>query len=99
MRSTYAARRDADAAGQDLLDRRLAACVHVTTVEARFPWEGSVEEADEWLLEARVPAAHVEAAMAHVETAHPYDVPLVEAVSVRVSAAYGAWMASVTGAS
>jgi len=89
------ARRLAD----ELVQRRLAACVQVTgPMTSVYRWRDGVEQATEWLLTAKT----TEAAWPELERAvaelHPYETP--ELVATRVehaSAAYAAWVDGAVG--
>jgi len=79
-----------------LLDGRLAACVQVLgPMTSRYWWQGAREEATEWLLLAKTSDDRLDAAVAAVRSAHPYDVPEVLATPVvGGDAEYLAWVAS-----
>lgn len=92
LRSTYANQGDAQAAGRRLIDRRVAACVHVHAIWSAYRWKGKVEQEQEWLLEARTPLAARDACWAAMLDGHPYDNPLVEVVAqTQVPARYAKW--------
>ncbi len=66
-----------------LVDRRLAACVHlVPGLRSVYRWRGRVEEARETLLVIKTAAPRLQALLATVEELHPYDVP--EAIALPV---------------
>ena len=97
LRSTYGSRGNAQAAAQRLIERRLAACVHVSPLWATYRWEGKVAQGDEWLLEARCLGVDVDAVWADLLDGHPFDTPLVEVVGEStVPARYAAWAKRVT---
>ncbi|MFO7534973.1 MAG: divalent-cation tolerance protein CutA [Kiritimatiellia bacterium] len=69
---------DEEAAGhitQVLLESRLAACVQASTVQSSFWWNGQIQQTEEIRLQAKAPADHVDAILAAIREAHPYEVP------------------------
>lgn len=75
-----------------LIEKRFAACVHVQRIDSVYEWKGAVEEAREWLVEARVPADAAEACWLRMAKDHPYDVPMVEMIDgVRLNGKYARW--------
>ncbi len=73
----------AERIAERLVDERLAACVQVAgPVTSRYRWEGSVEIAREFLLVAKTAEERVDALIAAVRDAHPYDVPEITVVPV-----------------
>jgi len=97
LRSTYGTRKDADAAGSRLIERRLAACVRVWPMESTYRWKGKLESGKEWLLEAHARPEDVDAVWDALLEGHPYDTPCVEVLApVAVPARYRAWADRVT---
>lgn len=75
-----------------LVEKRLAACVHVQALWSTYRWQGKLEAGTEWLLEAKLLPDGVDAAWAMLLDRHPYSNPCVEVVPpVVVPARYGAW--------
>ena len=71
----------AHALARSLGDARLAACVAVQAPQvAYYRWEGAVERADEVSLVVKTWADRLEALVAHVVAAHPYELPEIVAV-------------------
>lgn len=92
LRSTYGSRDDARAAAARLIERRVAACVHVHPIWSTYRWQGDVEAEEEWMLEARTPSDDRDACWDALLDGHPYDEPLVEVLGESlVSASYAAW--------
>lgn len=81
-----------------LVEKRLAACVQVVgPISSTFRWEGRVQDAEEFLLLCKVPAEHIDAAIALIEELHSYDVPEVLAFEVTSgSRSYLDWVAGET---
>ena len=82
--------------GRALVERRLAACVHMRPHASIHRWRGVVEEADEVGLLIKTVAGRAEAAMACVRALHSYDVPAITLVSAACDAATAAWLHAET---
>ena len=82
-----------------LLRRRLAACVNVIPgVKSSFWWEGTIEEAEEFLLLAKTRVELLGRLEEVVRDAHPYEVPEVVALPIIASlSSYADWVRHETG--
>ena len=82
--------------GQELVERRLAACVNIVSqVESVYRWEGEVEVATEWLLIIKTTADAFDALRNAIGELHSYNVPECIALAVEDgSAAYLEWVGS-----
>ena len=92
---------DADTAlrlGRSLVDARLAACASVLPpMTSIYRWQGVIEQASEVQLVAKTTTAAQAAAIEHIRTHHPYQVPEILAVPVSDGLpAYLAWVAENT---
>lgn len=82
-----------------VVEARLAACVQIVAIRSVYAWEGSVEDASEWLLLMKTRADRYAAIEEFVAARHPYDVP--EILQVPVSgglAGYLGWVDEQTAA-
>ena len=92
--TTVESRKQAEALAEALVARRLAACVQVEAVDSWFRWEGRVERAAEFRLQAKTTADRAEAAQALIAELHAYDLPEILVTPVLGGAtAYLAWLA------
>jgi periplasmic divalent cation tolerance protein len=92
VRTALPTRAAADALAHLLVNSGVAACVHVQAVRSTYRWQGKVEDAEEWLVEARALESRVVAVREAMLADHPYEVPLVEALTVTgIPEAYLGW--------
>ena len=95
--TTFADRDTAARAGRALIDAHLAACVQlVDGLQSIYRWQGRVDEARECQLAAKTPADRVDALVAHLRAAHPYDVPEIIVLDGVAHGPYAAWLTAET---
>jgi periplasmic divalent cation tolerance protein len=77
---------------------RTAACVQIVgPITSVYRWKGEIEEATEFLLVMKTPAAGVERLTSFVRDRHPYDTPELTTIgSTFVDDRYLAWALEVT---
>ena len=82
--------------GRALVERRLAACVHLRPHSTIYRWRGQVEEASETGLLIKTVAHRAEAAMACIRAMHSYEVPAIIVVSAASDGATAIWLEAET---
>ncbi len=89
----------ADAMVESLLDSRLVACGQRTgPVRSRYRWQGSLEEAEEWLVLLKTRTELTDRVIELVVDQHPYETPEVIVVPVVGGArGYLEWIDRCTG--
>ncbi|MEO0982474.1 MAG: divalent cation tolerance protein CutA [Pseudomonadota bacterium] len=98
LKSTYEQEAPALAMAKALVERKLAACVHVSgPVISAFVWDGAPQLEPEWMLTAKTRADLFEAAAAAISEAHPYDLPCITATPMTATAAFRDWVVRETG--
>ena len=81
-----------------LVESELAACAQVgAAVWSVYRWEGAVDEADEVELVCKTSEAALEACVAALVAAHPYDLPQVVVTLAGATVRYADWVRSGTG--
>src|SRR5258705_2300363 len=84
---------------QELIERRLAACVNIVPqIESVYRWQGEVESATEWLLIIKTTADAFDKLRDAIGKLHSYDVP--ECIQLAIedgSAAYLDWITNSVG--
>ncbi len=82
----------------DLLSRRLAACVNVSSaVESHYWWEGKIQQDEEFVLVIKTREDLFPSLEEAVRRMHPYDVPEVIALPIQDgSQAYLKWIDAET---
>ncbi len=92
--TTTGSKDEARRIGRALVERQLAACVNIVPpVHSIYRWEGTIEEAEEWLLMVKTTRAAFERVREAILELHSYEVP--ECISILVddgSAGYLGWI-------
>ncbi len=85
---------------QTLVERRLAACVHVTgPVTSTYWWQSKMEVAKEWTCAAKTRKELYDAVEKAIREAHSYDEPEIVALPIiNGSRGYLDWIAAETTA-
>lgn len=87
------ARRLADTA----VERRLAACVQIETIESVYRWQGAVQHEPEWRLLFKTTEAAEPALRSFLLERHPYELPALYAIELSdPTEAFAAWVADGT---
>ena len=82
-----------------LVSERLVACAHVRgPFESWYHWDGVIESAQEWELDAVTAPGVLDACRSAIDAEHPYDTPSITWRSVSCTAQYGEWVLSSVAA-
>jgi periplasmic divalent cation tolerance protein len=97
--TTVSSEEEAKRIADDLLDRRLAACVQVVgPIVSRYRWQGELEQAEEWQCLVKTEADLYEPVETAIRAIHSYDEPEIIATPVVAgSAGYLAWVSENVG--
>jgi periplasmic divalent cation tolerance protein len=79
--TTLPERAAAEALARELLDARLAACIHIgATVQSLYHWRGEIETAAETPVAIKTRAALYDRLEQAIRARHPYELPEIVAV-------------------
>jgi len=76
----------------ELVRRRLAACVTATAVTSTYRWDGAVHRDAEVTLTIKVSSLGVDALREALVALHPYECPEVVALSVDTASSHGPYV-------
>jgi periplasmic divalent cation tolerance protein len=86
---------DARAIASALVERKLAACVQVSTIESVYAWQGAVQNDTEYRVMAKTTADRYGDVEAAILDLHTYDLPAIYALDVaEIYAPYAEWVVS-----
>jgi periplasmic divalent cation tolerance protein len=87
----------AERLARDLVQARLAACVHIESIESVYEWAGKLEHAREWRLMCKTVQGRYADLAAAIAQRHNYALPALYALPITdASPAYQAWVEAQT---
>ncbi len=94
--TTVGLKEAAEKLGQQLVERRLAACVNIVgPIRSIYRWKSKVQNEQEYLLLIKTTTAHAAELPSAFRGLHPYDLPECVVLPVeRGSDEYLAWIAA-----
>ena len=92
--TTEADQQRASELAEQLISRKLAACVSFQAIRSCYRWEGKIEHANEVQLLVKTTAPGLSALLEAIQTLHSYDNPEILHWQAQPSQAYGAWAAA-----
>jgi periplasmic divalent cation tolerance protein len=94
VQTTTDSKEAAEALVSLLIEKKLAACVQVSSpITSVFTWKGTVTKAEEWLISAKTRSDLYEKIEQAIKENHSYELPEIIAVKLeQVSTDYAKWM-------
>ncbi|MBW1750695.1 MAG: divalent-cation tolerance protein CutA [Deltaproteobacteria bacterium] len=93
--TTVANQEDADTLTRLVLEKRLAACVQITSCRSSYHWQGAIEQDDELKLVMKSFVQLYPQLEQCILDHHPYDIPEILATPVQFcNSGYLDWLAS-----
>ena len=80
--TTTDSKENADAITQQLLEKKLVACVQSTTIQSTYHWEGKITKSEEIRLQMKTKRSLFENIQTEIEYLHTYDVPEIIMVPI-----------------
>lgn len=91
--TTAGSKEEAEKIANELLARRIAACIQVTEIQSYYTWKGSVASEPELLLLVKTQASKASAVKEAILETHSYETPEVVVVPITDgSPAYLKWI-------
>ena len=94
LSTTTESREDAEKIAEDVLEKRLAACVQIIgPITSLYRWKGKMEKEREWLCVMKTRAALYDSLEKAIKGLHPYEEPEILALPVTAgSRGYLDWL-------
>ena len=78
-----------------LVERGLAACAQISSIESYYTWDGAVQDEPEFRILFKTTSARYDALERAIRELHSYELPAIHAFALEhVYAPYGAWIES-----
>jgi periplasmic divalent cation tolerance protein len=96
--TTYPSVVEAEQAGRQIVESRLAACVNILPgMISIYRWEGAVERGEEAVMIVKTRAGLAEAVRSKIKEMHSYETPAILVLPIEsVDERYFAWMLDAT---
>ena len=97
--TTVADRADATRIARAVVERGLAACAQISSIDSWYRWQGAVQNEAEFRILFKAAAGAYDAVEAAILELHPYELPAIHAIAVeRAHAPYAEWVAANSAA-
>jgi periplasmic divalent cation tolerance protein len=80
--TTVASEEDAARLARELIEARLAACVHIDAVRSVYRWQGKLHDEPEWRLSIKTTAARYAELELFIKTRHTYETPEIVRIEI-----------------
>ena len=91
--TTVADRADAERLARAMVERGLAACAQVSSIDSVYVWKGRLCQEPELRVLFKTVAARWDALSAAIREMHPYELPALHAFALEpIDPAYAAWV-------
>ena len=71
-----------------------AACIHHSSTQSTYKWEGVIESTSEWRLQLKVSESYFDKVLTALRETHPYEVPQIIHWVVESTQEYADWVDS-----
>ena len=95
--STYPDQKSVLNTANELVKKRLAACVNFLKISSIYSWKGKIENTDEFLALFKTTQKNKVALKKAIQKMHPYDVPEIAEIDIRsINQSYLKWLIEST---
>jgi periplasmic divalent cation tolerance protein len=86
---------EAETLGKQAVESRMAACANIMPMTSLYPWEGTLQREQEWILVLKTIPSRAATLQSFIEAHHTYSVPCILHWNVHVNETYGQWVHSM----
>ena len=95
--STFPDKKTITSIANQLVKKKLAACVNITKISSVYSWKGKIENQSEYLALFKTTKKNLQALKKELEKLHPYDIPeIVEINPISINKPYLKWLVDST---
>ena len=95
--STYPDKKIAEKTANELVKKRLVACVNISQISSIYSWKGKIEKTSEYLALFKTTKKNKAALKKAIKKTHPYDIPEIAEIDVSsVNPQYLKWLIDST---
>src|SRR3970282_2652918 len=95
--STYPDKKTVTKTANELVKKRLAACVNISKISSIYSWKGKIENTSEFLVLFKTTQKHKNALKKSIQKMHPYDIPEIAEINIiSINQPYLKWLIEST---
>ena len=95
--STYPDKKSISSIANELVKKKLAACVNITKISSIYSWQGKIENSSEFIAIFKTTYKNKKALKEKIKETHPYEVPEIAEVDISsINKPYLKWMIDST---
>ncbi len=95
--STYPDKKIVEKTANELVKKRLAACVNISKISSIYSWKGKIEKTSEYLALFKTTKKNKTSLKKAIKNTHPYDVPEIAEIDViSINQQYLKWLIEST---
>ncbi len=95
--STYPDQKTVKKTANELVKKRLAACVNISKISSIYSWKGKLEDTSEFLAIFKTTQKNKNSLKKAIEKIHTYDIPEIAEIDIRsVNKPYLKWLIEST---
>lgn len=95
--STYPDKKTVTKTANELVKKRLAACVNISKISSIYSWKGKIENTSEFLVLFKTTQKNKNALKKAIKKMHPYDIPEIAEINIiSINQPYLKWLIEST---
>jgi len=95
--STYPDKKTVTKTANELVKKRLAACVNISKISSIYSWKGKIENTSEFLVLFKTTQKNKNALKKAIKKMHPYDIPEIVEIDISsINQPYLKWLIEST---
>lgn len=95
--STYPDKKTATKTANELVKKRIAACVNISKISSIYSWKGKIENTSEFLAFFKTTQKNKDTLKKAIKKIHPYDIPEIAEIDVSsINQPYLKWLIEST---
>ncbi|MEX2312819.1 MAG: divalent-cation tolerance protein CutA [Nitrosopumilaceae archaeon] len=95
--STYPDKKTVTKTANELVKKRLVACVNISKISSIYSWKGKIENTSEFLVLFKTTQKNKNALKKAIKKTHPYDIPEIAEIDIiSINQPYLKWLIEST---
>ena len=95
--STFPSKQSVTSIANQIVKKKLTACVNITKISSVYSWKGKIKNQDEYLALFKTTKKNQSTLKKELKKLHPYDVPEIAEINVEsINQSYMKWLVDST---